>query len=444
MFLTHAFSLVCYALTFVVMISALVAVHEFGHYLFARIFKMGVEEFAIGFGRKPILTYMRRSYQVALDPETHASLYEKPIGETVSIASASSILEGGGADRKAQIVETPQGKALEETTDFTVRPYPLGGFVRIKGMLPEEDGSEVHVPGGFYSKAAWKRYLVLLAGPAFSILAGIALLIPLSMFVGVSRPSHAPVVTKPPNIGSPAERAGLQVGDRFISVDGQPVNTFFEVVKRVRVSGGREMHFVLERGGKQFARNMSPVVQPVPSDVTDEDGVPTGEKMRIALLGLPIPTEHVKLSFGQAVADSFMYPVRLVENLATAAKKPAQMGEQVGGPVSIVKMTASAVDDGVSTVVYLAAILSISVGVFNLLPISPLDGGQMLVAFAEMFRSGKRLSMRVQSLIGAVGVATLGILVITVLILDFSRLPGNQEKTKPTFQQKPQPVPTRR
>src|SRR5947207_10630088 len=96
------------ATVFLLMLCVLVAAHELGHYLFARLFGMGVEEFAIGFGKRPLWVWMRKTYKV----------------------------------------DDPKVQDLTETTDFTVRPWPLGGFVKIKGMLPEEDGSEVAVPGG--------------------------------------------------------------------------------------------------------------------------------------------------------------------------------------------------------------------------------------------------------------------------------------------------------
>ena len=130
-FLTHLGDYALLTVVFLFMISALVAAQELGHYLFARLFGMGVEEFAIGYGKKPLFTWLRKPYKV----RGHSG---EDLGES-------------------------------ETTDFTVRPWPLGGFVKIKGMMPEEDGSEINVRGGFYNKPPWQRFVVLLAGPAFSV-----------------------------------------------------------------------------------------------------------------------------------------------------------------------------------------------------------------------------------------------------------------------------------
>ncbi|MFX8071295.1 hypothetical protein ABTK88_19550, partial [Acinetobacter baumannii] len=86
--------------------------------------KMGVEEFAIGFGKKPIWVRMRKTQKIQL------------------------------SDAEAASKGLPSGSTLEEETQYTVRPWPIGGFVRINGMVPQEDGSEIYVPGGFYSKPA--------------------------------------------------------------------------------------------------------------------------------------------------------------------------------------------------------------------------------------------------------------------------------------------------
>ncbi|MEI7987139.1 MAG: site-2 protease family protein, partial [Armatimonadota bacterium] len=98
---------------FLLMFSVLVAVHELGHYLFARKFNMGVSEFSIGMGRPILKTWMRRKYT------------------------------------------TEAGE--EQETLFNIRAFPLGGFVKINGMEPNEDGTESNLPDGFYKKSPWQR-----------------------------------------------------------------------------------------------------------------------------------------------------------------------------------------------------------------------------------------------------------------------------------------------
>src|SRR5579859_4472111 len=151
------------------MITLLVAAHEYGHYLFARLFKMDIEEFSIGFGHMP-------------------SGFAKALG------------------KKPYWTWMKKGD-----TEFNIRPLPLGGFVRIKGMMPQEDGSETKIENGFYSKSPAKRLAVLFAGPLFSVLAGMLVLVGMLTLVG------KPVVDETffcsVRHGDPAERAGIQSGD---------------------------------------------------------------------------------------------------------------------------------------------------------------------------------------------------------------------------------------
>ena len=105
-------------------------------------------------------------------------------------------------------------------------------------------------------------------------------------------------------------------------------------------------------------------------------------------------------------------------------KKPLSRRTFLRGAGGIAVATASAVDNGFSSVISFAAMLSISVGIFNLLPIFPLDGGQMVVALAEMLRGGKRLSMRVQNLVGTVGFALVITLFVGVMLIDVNRFFG--------------------
>src|SRR5579862_3018711 len=172
------------AVVFLVMISVLVAAHEYGHYLLARFFNMGVEEFAIGMGKK-VKVWRRKTYEL---PVSQSYVHD------LGVVSHGAALEGGDHPAQSELVETGHGPALRETTEFTVRVLPVGGFVRIKGMVPQDDGSEVNIPGGFYSKPPWQRLVVLIAGPAASVLSGILVLIFLFLAQGVNRGIDTPVL----------------------------------------------------------------------------------------------------------------------------------------------------------------------------------------------------------------------------------------------------------
>jgi regulator of sigma E protease len=112
-------------------------------------------------------------------------------------------------------------------------------------------------------------------------------------------------------------------------------------------------------------------------------------------------------------------------------RAPATIKDNVGGTISITAATYRSVQQGLPSVFELAALLSISVGILNLLPVVPLDGGQMAMCFAELFRGGRRLSMKVQNTASLCGMAFIGMLIISVCFIDINRLFTNNQSSKP-------------
>lgn len=408
------------ALVFIVMISLLVAAHEWGHYLFARMFGMGVEEFAIGFGKPILTTFRRKQYDLVMQPhERMPAGFEGREGK-LDIPSEGPAMEGGAETREVEVLRDSRGTVLRETTDFTIRPWPIGGFVRIKGMLPHEDGSETRVPGGFFSRPAWQRFLVLFAGPLFSVLAGIAILIPLFMTAGKTGPDNSPVIGAIVKDGV-ADKAGLRPGDRIVILDGQPVERFFDIIRTVRDAPGREMAVVYTRNGVEGQTTVTPAQDDRPSPVLDSSLYPTADRRVQAKIGVAFGTKTVQLGFLDASREALALPAKTVEGLLGVFRRPDTAEDNLGGPGTIVSLTAGAVRGGLVPVITLAALLSISVGIFNLLPIYPLDGGQMTVALAEMLRGGRRLSMRVQNAIATGGMVLVMALIVSVIAIDIKR-----------------------
>jgi regulator of sigma E protease len=379
-----------------------------------------------------LITYARKTYLIPLAygempkalAETKSQLDAPQTQLSEGLATMSLSLEGQNASSAAPvIVDTPNGKALKETTNFTIRPWPIGGFVRIKGMMPEDDGSEIQVPGGFYSKAPWKRFIVLLAGPAFSVLAGVILIFGLLAFVGLPKPSTVPILGTI-TTGSPAEAAGLKQGDRIISINGDSIPTFYQVITHVRSAGGQHLAVVYSRDGQQHTADLVPETDASATPLMGPDLNLTTNVAIQAKMGAYPSMLFDRMSVGPALAESFSMPGKAVVMLARLLAKPAQLKNAVGGPISMLKDTREAVHSGFADIVNLAAMLSISVGIFNLLPIVPLDGGQMAIAVAEMFRRGRRLSMSVQNTVAAAGMFLVLSLVVVVMFIDIQRLGG--------------------
>lgn len=383
------------AVVVALMFGVLVAAHEWGHYLFARWFKMGVEEFAIGMGKK-VRTITRKT--APLEP----------------------------------------GSDILQTTEYNLRLIPFGGFVRIVGMEPKEDGSEVYVPGGFYSKAPWKRFLVLLAGPLFSLIAGVLVLIPVYAIYGVKRNTNEPVIASVRKDG-PADKAGIKPNDRVLEVDGRPISKFSELVHVVSTSSGKKIHLKLQRDAKPVEVDVVPVA--TEGMLFDDDMQDTGETGVIGRISVSPMQAETPMPFGAAVYEAVRTPWQAVAGVMRMVRTPQDFENNVGGPGTIVKAVSVTTQEGYRYVFWLAAMLSISLGIMNLLPVPPLDGGQMMVAVAEMFRGGRRLSFRVQNWVFGTGFVILGCFIAAVLFVDAKRIrQGGEEPPKPSPSQSAAPA----
>lgn len=372
---------------FLLIVSLLVAAHELGHYLLARLYGMAIEEFAIGFG-KGKWVWRRAVHKIEDDEGVH-----------------------------------------EFETEYTIRPIPLGGFVRMAGMQFMEDGSETKVRNGFYSKSPFARFMVLLAGPVFSVLAGLVILVPLYMFHGVKEASEKPILGRVAPDGA-AARAGLKQGDRIVSLDGKSVATFFDVMTYVRERPQKPIEIRFERNGSVQEVTATPDKTPTPTPVLDAKLQPTGENRIQGKLGIGVAEELKRIPPLAALNRAITLPGKMIAGLAGMFAAPSKIGDEVGGPMTIVAATASAVESGLDRVFELAGVLSISLGIFNLLPCPPFDGGQMMIAFAEMLRRGRRLSYRLQEILFGAGTIAVFAMIIGVFYVDIKRFMTPQPKAK--------------
>lgn len=385
-------------IVFLLMITVLVAAHELGHYLFARLFRMGIHEFAIGFGRPKLWTWRR----------SHERMEDGTIQET----------------------------------EFNFRAWPLGGFVRIRGMEPMEDGSERQIPNGFYSRPAWQRFIVLLAGPVFSVASGLLVLTVIYWSQGAPKMLSPGVPDVTPQVervepGYAAANAGVLPEDTVTAVDGTSVASALDVKRllreHVRDQGAdRPLQISVDRAGKPLTFALVPRIGDKPEPILDERGQPTGQTALPARIGVVFRQKRVPVALQDAVARSVEVTGVAGKSLVAVFTRPKEAKENVGGVVSMVGATDAVVSEGIEQTLGLAAMLSISIGFFNLLPVPPLDGGQMLLAVAEMVRGGRRPSLKFQNALVSIGSVMLLTLFVGVLILDVSRVVESRKKSKPT------------
>lgn len=498
-------------LSFILILSVLVAVHEYGHFWFARLFGMRVSAFAVFVGGKRVKGVVEAHRQGSLVPSAvlwgigailiavmtivrHpiayygafvglaavlpawtasriGSLYHYSIQRTANIAlmpvlfatglilfvakqpsAKLAILmvaawvavmltyyqpvmakdedeptQGIGAiEVDGQPVEVPFRPLLcrsdRKGTEYSLLLLPLGGFARIEGMVPKEDGSEWHEEGGYFSKGPFARFMVIFAGPLFSFLLGSVLL------TGAIYGKGKPEMTKEPILGTvtkdgAAAEAGLKAGDRILSVDGKPIAKFFDSVLSIRDSGGKTVSIVVDRDGKQMTFSVTPKLDKAPTPVLDADWKPTKETRLQSKIGVAPKINYLPIAFSEAAIIGLKAPAVLVGNLLlTLVTKPSEVSEGVGGITQVAAATHDAAKDGIYSLLELAGGLSISLGFMNLLPIYPLDGGRMLFTIIEALRGNKRIDLKIQHTLSTVGVMLIVLLFIAATTMDISRL----------------------
>ena len=347
-------------LSFLVVLGVLVFIHELGHYLAARWRRVHVEVFSIGFGQ--------------------------------SLARWT--------DRRGTV--------------WKLAWLPLGGYVKLHGQeRPEDVHEDVRAgwqPGRtFHEKSVASRAIVVAAGPIANFL--LAALLFAAVFATVGRSPPPGTLLGEVNAGSVAERAGLHPGDRIDAIDGVPVHDFEDIVRIVRAAPDKTLDLRISRDG-----NTRDVVVTAGSQVTD--GVREG------LLGIRNAVEKpVRLgpvaAMGAGLAQTWDIGRQTLVGLWQMIS--GQRGtDDLGGPVRIWKLSGVVAQLGVVNVVTFIAVLSINLGLINLLPIPVLDGGHLMFYLAEAVR-GRPLPPRAQEYGYRAGFALIASLMLFVTWNDLSR-----------------------
>ena len=325
-------------LAFVVALLFSVMVHEFGHYITARKYGMWVSEFFVGFGKR---------------------IWSVQRGET----------------------------------EFGVKAIPAGGYCKIEGMSPNDEMPQGQEERAFYKASSGKKLIVLGAGSFLHFVLGFVLLF--TLFAGIGTNQVLPVINEVvPN--SAAQAAGIQAGDEVVSINGKRVTEWYKDVEVIRESQGAELTLVLNRNGEE-------VVITTAARLTDIDGTKRYVLGIVNEVGLERSSVLVSIKNSATVTKGFL--VESVKSLGKLPEKiPALWGATVRGEerdanglvgvVGVARVSGEAVGsdkltpmERLATFVLIVASLNIFVGVFNLLPILPLDGGHMAVAIADSIRA---------------------------------------------------------
>jgi regulator of sigma E protease len=348
-----------YIVPFLIILTVLVFVHEFGHFLIARWNGVRVEVFSIGFG-----------------PEVF-----------------------GWWDRTG--------------TRWKFSTIPLGGYVKMFGDSDASSG--LPVPGlarlapaerevSFHYKRLGQRAAIVAAGPAANFLFAVAVLA--ILFTTYGQP-FTPAEVGQVQPGSAAEQGGIQPGDVIRSLDGSTVHRFEDVQQIVRLNPGVPMSIVVSRDGQEQTLR----VTPSQTELTDR----FGNHYQIGLLGIARSgMEYVKRDPATAIIQAGAETWNLSVSTLKAIWQiiiGTRATDELGGPLRIAQMSGEVAQGGVVAVLWFMAVLSINLGLINLFPVPVLDGGHLLFYAAEALR-GKPLDQRAQEYGFRIGLA----LVLTLMV----------------------------
>lgn len=339
---------------FLFVLTVVVFVHEMGHYLVGRWCGIGASAFSIGFGPELI----------------------------------------GFTDKHG--------------TRWKLSAIPLGGYVKFLG-----DESATSSPVGvdnsnlsaeeqsraFHTQPVWKRAATVFAGPAFNIILTVVIF---SVFFALYGRQIADPLVAGVQPGSPAAEAGFEPGDRFISIEGQKITTFSDVQRMVSGRSGDELDFTVERGGKMVDLKATPALV----ERTD----PLGNKVKMGAIGVET-TQAVgnfrRIEYGplESVGQAIVETGHIISRTGEFFQRFAVGREdkcQLGGPVKIANMAGKAASQGFDWLIQLTAMLSIGIGLLNLFPLPPLDGGHLVFYAVEAIK-GSPVSVGAQEIFYRVG-----------------------------------------
>ena len=351
-------------ISFILVLGVLIFVHELGHFIFAKLFGVRVLKFSLGFGPK---------------------LVGKLVGDT----------------------------------EYVISAFPLGGFVKMFGENPDEqqiDEAERRV--SFSHKPVLARFCIVLAGPVFNLIFAVILFFGLYLAIGVPQAVDTTRVGKV-NQESPAFAAGLRAGDEILSIDGTATSRWEDVLEGVKSSGGRAITMAVRREQTEISFTVIPQQDSVKNVFGEEVerrfmiGIVKDDQVQYNRVG---PVQ----AFVDACRQTWMYISLTVLGFIKIIQRVVPASE-LGGPILIAQIAGEQMKAGWINLVYFMGLLSVNLGILNLLPIPVLDGGHLVFLTVEGVMR-KPVHERAQIIAQQVGIALLGALMLFVFYNDIVRI----------------------
>lgn len=346
-------------LSFVVVIGVIILVHEWGHFIAARLTGIRVETFSIGFG---------------------PALWKRRVG----------------------------------ATELRVAWIPLGGYVKMAGMIDESLDGEDHITGAadeFMSKRTWQKAFVISAGVIMNGVLAVLLFTSIAWFWGVGEASTAPVLgSLRPEM--PAARAGLRAGDRVLTVDGLRVDRWEDLALAVHAKPGRRVDLVVLREVDTLRVGLVP-----------EEAVQAGTG-KVGLIGIEPEVRVVRVgplaAVGAGLGRTWIECVNAWQTVAALISGRAGL-KDLGGPILIAQMSGESARGGLAVFISFMAFISVNIGFLNILPIPVLDGGHLVyIGIEALIR--RPLPSKLKLWIQQAGMVLLLLVMVLVMKNDVMRL----------------------
>jgi regulator of sigma E protease len=349
-----------FVVSFVAVLGFLIFVHESGHFILAKIVGVGVKKFSLGFGPR---------------------IVSKKVG----------------------------------MTEYMISWIPLGGYVKMVGEEPDAELDASLIPLSYSHKGVGKRSLIILAGPLFNVL--LAVVIFFSLFQLSGLPIMEPEVGELKE-GMPAQASGMRPGDRVVSIDGEPIHQWGDMAELITESGGRPLRFEILRNDRTILMEITPRL--LPSRNIWHEEVET-YAIGITASGA---SSILRLNIIQSATESLTHTWQIAELTAIAIWKiitGSISPKALGGPILIAQLTGEQAKAGLVSLMFFVAVLSVNLGVINLLPIPILDGGHLLFCFIEGV-TRRPVNLRVREVAQQVGFFVLVLLMLFVFYNDIARV----------------------
>lgn len=342
---------------FIVILGTIVLFHEFGHFLFAKLFGVYVYEYSIGMGKK---------------------IFSK--------------------------------KPKNSETEYSIRILPIGGFVRLAGEEGEDGDDTVPLSRKLYKKGFWQRFLIFFMGPGFNMILAFVTLFVMCLFFKGSL-TTLEVANIPHDY--PAYEAGLRNGDTILEVSDEKVHTWTQA--RMKIATFKEGKFITFKVKKKSGEVVS--IQVSPKKIENDDG-------KVSYVYGVSSKLIKKQGFIGSVQYAFIETKNIIVSMGTTLQYlfTGRLGvNDLSGPVGIYEVVGQQAKDGLESLLYLLAYLSINVGVINLIPFPAFDGGHILFLIIEKIRR-KPVSSNVEATITGIGFVCLMLLMVYITCHDVLNL----------------------